>query len=361
MEPIKVAEYEALARAAMDPTAWGYYRSGADDELTLSANQGAFRRLALRYRVLVDVSVRSLATTVLGHEVALPVLVAPTAAHKLAHPDGELATVRGAGRAGTIFVNSTLSTTPVERVVAAATGPVWFQLYVYRDRGATRALIERAEAAGCRALVLTVDAPLLGRREQDVRNGFRLPDGLAFENMLAEGLGTMPPDAAGSGLAAYFASILDPSVSWKDLAWLRSVTSLPVIIKGVVRGDDAARAVDSGVAAVVVSNHGGRQLDTSPATIDALPEVVAAVAGRAEVLLDGGVRRGTDIVKALALGARAVLIGRPALWGLAARGADGVAHVLQLLRDELDLALALCGCPDVRALTPDLVALPSRA
>ncbi|MCA9637921.1 MAG: alpha-hydroxy-acid oxidizing protein, partial [Myxococcales bacterium] len=336
-----------------------YYQSGARDELTLRANRAAYERVALHYRVLVDVSRRNTRTTVLGTPVALPVLVAPTAFHRLAHPEGELATARAAGQAGTIMILSTLSTTDMEAVVAAATGPVWFQLYVYRDRGATEALVRRVEAAGCRALVLTVDAPLLGKREADVRNGFRVPPGLTIENIQAEGAGAMPAAAGGSGLAAYFADLLDPALTWETVEWLRSITALPVLIKGVVRADDAARAAERGVAGIVVSNHGGRQLDTSPATIDVLGPIADAVDGRAELLLDGGVRRGTDVIKALALGAKAALIGRPVLWGLGAGGEAGVAEVLGLLRREIDLAMALCGCPEVAAVTRDLVAPPS--
>jgi 4-hydroxymandelate oxidase len=237
---------------------------------------------------------------------------------------------------------------------------VWFQLYVYRDRGATEALVRRAEAAGARALVLTVDAPLLGRRERDVRNRFQLPPELSLCNLSNPELSKLPDCPSGSGLAGYFASLLDPALTWRDLAWLRSITRLPVVVKGVVRADDAARAAEHGASAVVVSNHGGRQLDTAPATIDALPAIADAVAGRCEVLLDGGVRRGTDVVKALALGARAVLVGRPILWGLAVDGAPGVARVLELLRAEVDLALALCGCPDVAQVTRDLVVRPGR-
>jgi 4-hydroxymandelate oxidase len=355
MQALNILDFERLARERLRPEAWDYYASGAGDEITLEKNRSAFARLELFYRVLVDVSQRSLETTVLGERVSLPVLVAPTAFHKLAHPDGELATARAAGAMGTVMVLSTLSNTRVEDVLASASGPVWFQLYVYRDRGATAALVERVEQAGCRALVLTVDAPLLGRRERDARNRFQLPAGLRIENMLPAGLAELPGVSEDSGLAAYFASMLDPALSWKDIEWLRSVTSLPIVIKGLVRADDAVRAAQHGAAAVVVSNHGGRQLDTAPATIDALPAVVDAVGDRLEVLLDGGVRRGVDVIKALALGARAVLLGRPVLWGLAAQGEQGVRRVLELLRDELDLSLALCGCTSVGDVGPDLV------
>ncbi|MGN6109155.1 MAG: alpha-hydroxy acid oxidase [Kofleriaceae bacterium] len=355
MEILNLAELEALARARLPEMAWDYYASGADEERCLRRNLEAYEQLALHYRVLVDVSRRDLSTRVLGERIALPIAVAPTAFHRLAHQDGELASVRAAGDAGTIFVLSTLSNTAVEQVVAAATGPVWFQLYVYRDRAATEALVRRVEAAGCRALVLTVDAPLLGRRERDVRNRFALPPGLGIENMHAEGYARVPARPGESGLAAYFAELLDPALTWDAIAWLRSITSLPVVVKGIVRPDDAVRAIDHGAAAIVVSNHGGRQLDASPATIEALPRIAGALAGRGEILLDGGIRRGTDVIKALALGARAVLVGRPVLWGLAAAGRAGVVAALATLRRELDLAMALCGCPDLASITRDLV------
>jgi len=361
MEAVNVSELEAIARERLPREVYDYYASGATDELTLRENSAAFSRLTLAYRVLVDVSRRDMATSVLGQPVALPLLVAPTAFHRLATEEGEVATVRAAGGAGTAMILSTLSNTPVEQVVAAASGPVWFQLYVYRDRQATEGLVRRVEAAGCRALVLTVDAPLLGRRERDVRNRFRLPPGLAVANMLPEGYGEVPQVAADSGLAAYFATLLDPALAWRDVDWLRSLTDLPLVIKGIVRADDALRAADAGVAGIVVSNHGGRQLDTSPATIDVLPEIADALAThghRVDLLLDGGVRRGTDVLKALALGARAVLVGRPVLWGLAAGGQAGAAHVLQLLRDELDLAMALAGAPTLADITRDLVRRP---
>jgi 4-hydroxymandelate oxidase len=344
MEPLNVMDFERIAREHLSPLAWDYYASGANDEITLRENRDAFDRLALHYKVLVDVSARTPRTRLLGHDVSMPLLLAPTAFHRLAHPDGELATARAAGAAGTIMILSTLSNTRIEDVVAAASGPVWFQLYVYRDRRVTQELVERVEAAGCQGLVLTVDAPLLGRRERDVRNRFHLPDGLVLENMLPVGLEGLPPGVQDSGLAAYFAALLDPALTWADVAWLRSITRLPLVIKGIVRPDDALRALDCGASAVMVSNHGGRQLDTSPATIDVLPAIVEAVGARAEILLDGGVRRGTDVLKAVALGARAVAIGRPVLWGLAAGGQQGLERMLGLLRDEIDLALALCGC-----------------
>ena len=355
-EALNIFDLERLASESLTKMAYDYYRSGAHDELTLRENRRAWERIALRHRVLVDVSTRDASTELLGHRLTMPIMVAPTAFHGLACEAGELATARAAGRARTIMILSTLSTPAVEEVVATAAGPVWFQLYVYKDREVTRGLVQRAEAAGCEALVVTVDAPLLGVRERDVRNGFGLPEGMRVQNLLPAGMGELPPRARESGLATYFFELVDTSLSFADIGWLASITKLPVLVKGVVRGDDARRAVDSGAAGIVVSNHGGRQLDTSVATADVLAEVVAAVAADVPVLVDGGVRRGTDVLKAVALGARAVLVGRAVLWGLAAAGEDGALHALELLRQELDVAMALCGCPTIADITADLVA-----
>lgn len=355
LRELEAVAKERLANDAAGQMAWDYYASGADDERCVKRNLEAFHDYELHARVLVDVAQRDLSTTMLGRHLSMPIIVAPTAFHRLAHDQGELASVRGAGDAGALFVLSTLSNTAVEEVVEAATGPVWFQLYIYRDRAATEALVRRVEAAGCEALVLTVDAPVLGRRERDAKNRFALPPHLAVQNMLAAGYASVSESRAGSGLAAYFAELLDPSLTWDAIRWLRSITKLPVIVKGIMRPDDAVRAVAAGAAGIVVSNHGGRQLDAAPAPIDVLARVVDAVGGRAEVLLDGGVRRGSDVIKAIALGAKAVLVGRPVLWGLAAGGRAGVAHALGLLRAELDLAMALCGCANVAAITRDRV------
>lgn len=355
MPPVNLFEYEVEARQNLPRMAYDYYASGADDEISLRENRAAYERLALYFRVLRDISSRSLATTVLGHPVAMPILAAPTAFHKLAHPDGELASVRAVGRHGSILILSTLSTCSLEEVVAAASGPVFFQLYVYKDRGATKALVERAEAAGCQALVLTVDAQLWGRRERDVRNRFRLPPGLKVRNLLGSELDNLPEEALGSGLSAYVKSLFDPALSWKDIDWLASISKLPVVLKGVVHPDDARIACGEGAAAIIVSNHGGRQVDTSPATIDALPRVVDAVKGQIEVLVDGGIRRGTDVIKALARGARAVAVGRPILWGLAVGGEEGVHHSLELLRAELDLNMGLCGATRLSEIGSDLL------
>lgn len=358
MELLNLFDYEEAAAERLDPLARDYYASGARDEITLEENRRAFERLRLRYRVLRDVSERKVSVELLGEELAFPVLVAPTAFQRLACEDGELATARAAGAVGTTMMLSTLSTTSMERVVEAASGPVWFQLYVYRDRSITRALVDRARDAGCTALVLTVDAPLMGRRERDVRNRFRLPESMELANLLPEGASSLPRQSDESGLAAYAESMFDPSLDWDDLSWLVGHSRLPVLVKGIVHPEDARLAVEHGASGVVVSNHGGRQLDTSVATVDALPPVVAAVEGRVPVLLDGGVRRGTDVLKAVALGASAVAVGRPVLWGLAVNGAEGARAVLQILRDEIDLAMALCGCPRLSDLDPDLVVPP---
>ena len=342
----------------MERPGWDYYRSGADDEVTLAANRQAWRDLTLHYKVLVDVGHVETRVTVLGESLGSPVIVAPTAFHRLACPEGELATARAAGSVGCAMTLSTLSNTPVEEVAAASTGPLWFQLYVYRDRSATKALVRRAEAAGCSALMLTVDAPVLGRREQDVRNGFHLPSDLSIENMLASGFSDMPEAPRDSGLAAYFASLLDPTLTWRDLEWLCSFTTLPVLVKGVVRPDDAREAITRGAAGVVVSNHGGRQLDGAPATARVLPAIAERLDGDGTILVDGGIRRGTDVVKALSLGAHGVLVGRPVLWGLAADGERGVRRVLGMFNEELERAMALCGCPAIADLTSDLIGSP---
>ena len=321
MEPVNIWDYERLAEDKLDANAHAYFAGGAGDEVTLRDNVAAFERRKLRPRVLVDVAEVSTATTVLGTEIALPVVIAPLAMQRLAHPDGEEATARAAAAAGTIMCLSSAATcAPAE----LSEGQRWFQIYVWRPRTKTEAAIEQAVASGYSALVLTVDVPYLGRRERDVRVGFSVP-----ENLIVQG------DLFGEGF--------DASVSWRDLEWLAGY-GLPVVVKGLLTAEDAELACEHGAAAVVVSNHGGRQLDGVSATLDVLEEVVDAVGGRAEVLLDGGVRRGTDVLKALALGARAVLIGRAMVWGLAVGGEKGVADVLRMFRKEVELGLALLGC-----------------
>ncbi len=355
-----VSDFAREAHARLPPGPLGYFRSGADAQRTLADNRRAFRRWSLLPRVLVDVTHVRLETTVLGTKTRSPILIAPTAYHRMAHEDGENGTARAAAASGTIYVVSTLATTSLEEVArASAKGPRWFQLYVHKDRGLTRGLVERAEAHGYRAIVLTVDTPLLGRRLADARAGFSLPKELGMPNLLAPGE-KVPKSYGESSLQAYVASRHDPSLTWKDIAWLRKTTKLPIALKGILRADDAARAAKEGVDGVVVSNHGGRQLDSVPATLDALPRVRDAVErarGEAscEVMLDGGVRWGTDVLKALALGARAVLVGRPVLWGLAVGGEAGVARVLEILNEELARAMALAGAPSLDVVTSDLV------
>ncbi len=355
MDALNLFELEQVAKENLPQTAYDYYRSGAWDEITLRENREAFERLRVHYRVCIDVSQRDLSVTLFGQKISMPILIAPTAFHRLATPDGELATVRAAGSCGTIMVLSSLSNTRVEDVVAAATGPVWFQLYINKDREFTRELVARVGAAGCKALMLTVDTPEWGRRERDVKNNFHLPEGLCAINLVPSNQRGEMIGQSGAGMGQAFTWMLDASVSWKDVEWLCSLTKLPVVIKGVCRADDAKKSLDYGVKGIVVSNHGGRQMDTAPATIEVLPAIAEAVGGKIPLLLDGGVRRGVDVLKAIALGASAVQIGRPVLWGLAAGGQSGVELALKILRDEFDLALALAGCQNIRAISRDLV------
>lgn len=341
--PISVADYSRAARSNLPGDVLDYFEGGALDEITLRENTTGWERLKLYYRVLAGVGKRELETSVLGQRISMPIVVAPTAFHKLACEEGEIATARAAKAAGTLFILSSLSNTAMEKVFAEAGSPKWFQLYIYKDRGITRELVQRAEAAGAEAIVLTVDAPGLGTRERDTRNSFRLPDGLAVENLAPLGKGTMPV-VEGSGLAAYVRENFKSDLGFGDLDWLCACTRLPVVVKGVCRGDDARRAAEHGAKAVVVSNHGGRQLDTAPATCEVLPHVVEAAGDLCEIYVDGGIRRGSDVLKAIALGARAVLVGRPILWGLAVSGEQGATNVLEILRRELDEAMLLCGC-----------------
>jgi len=353
-DPLDLAALEAVARARLEPGAYDYIAGGADGELTLADSLVAWSRLRLRPRVLRDVTEVSTATRLLGSLVPAPLLVAPVAYHRLAHPAGEAASAAGAAAAGAPYVCSTQATMSVEEVAAAAPDAVrWFQVYVVRDRGWTAELVARAAAAGYRALVLTVDVPRLGNRLRDLRNDFRLPTGLKPANAPPAGAARQR-ELAADVLAQ--AGQFDPGLTPETIGWLAERSGLPVIVKGVLRGDDAAACLDAGAVGVVVSNHGGRQLDGVVATADALAEVAAAVGDRAEVYVDGGIRRGTDVVKALALGARAVLIGRPVLWALAAAGAAGVERLLAGLAAELRLAMALCGAVTVGELTPDLIA-----
>ena len=354
IEAINLLDLEMKARELLPQTVYDYFASGANDEITLRENRVAYERIVLLPRMLVYVSERNMGTTALGEPVSMPILVAPTAFQGLAHPEGEVATVKAAGAAKTLMTLSTISTFSIEEVMAVATGPVWFQLYVFKDRAISASLVKRAEVAGCKAIVFTVDAPLLGRRERDVRNQFKLDD-LSVKNLLPAGLQKFPDGSAGFGLAPRIASLFDPALTWRDIEWLTGITKLPVLVKGILRSDDALLAVKHGACGVIVSNHGARQLDTTPATISVLPEIVDAVGGKVEVYVDGGIRRGTDVLKAIACGARAVFIGRPVLWGLASGAEAGVRYVLEMVRQEFDLAMALSGCPTLSSITRDLI------
>ncbi|MBJ7329373.1 MAG: alpha-hydroxy-acid oxidizing protein [Solirubrobacteraceae bacterium] len=335
--PVNVAEYEALAAERLEAGLLGYYAGGAADERTLRDNVEAFARHRLLPRVLVDVGAVDTRTTVLGAEVAFPLLVAPTALHGMCHADAEPGMARAAADAGTVFCLSSLATTRPSDVVTE--GRRWFQLYVLKDRAVSNALLEEAVDSGFEPIVLTVDAPRAGRRERDRRTGFAVPADVDMPAVReAVGSPTCPTPAE-------FFELVDPTLTWRDLERLVDESPIPVLLKGVHAADDARRAVDHGAAGVIVSNHGGRQLDGVPAAIDMLPAVAAEIGEDALVLMDGGIRRGTDVVVALALGAQAVLVGRPMLWGLSVDGAAGAAHVLELLREEFQLALTLLGAP----------------
>ena len=338
-KPVNVADYERLAAEKLDAGALSYFAGGAGDEHTLRRNVEAYRRWNLRPRVLCDVAATTTETTVLGTPVSMPLLVAPVAFQRVASPDGETGMARAAATAGTIMCLSTIATTTPAEVAASAPGaPRWFQLYVFKDWGVTQALVEQAVGAAFSALVLTVDTPYLGRREGPLRHAFEIPDDIRVPAVDAARGGEHP-----FSLAEHFA-LFSPSVSWRDLERLRSLAPLPLVLKGILTAEDAALACEHGADAIVVSNHGGRQLDGVSATLEALPEVVEAVDGRIEVLLDGGIRRGIDVAKALALGARACLAGRAPLWGLAVDGEAGARRVLGLLQTEISLALSLLGC-----------------
>ena len=347
---LSVADYARSARGTLSKGVLDYFEGGALDEVTLRENVAGWERLKIYYRVLAGVGPREFSTTVLGQSISMPIAIAPTAFHKLACQEGEIAAAKAAKAAGTLFILSSLSNTAMESVFPQAGSPRWFQLYIYKEREITRALVQRAEAAGAEAIVLTVDAPGLGTRERDMRNRFTLPNGLCVENLSPLGKGTMPEanvtldPVSGSGLAAYVRDNFKSDLSFDDLDWLCGCTKLPIIVKGVCRADDAKKCVKHGAKAIVVSNHGGRQLDTAPPTCEVLPFVVDAVGDRCEVYVDGGIRRGSDVLKAIALGARAVLVGRPILWGLTVAAEQGAAHVLEILRRELDEAMLLSGC-----------------
>ena len=342
-------DFEKAARSRMTPMAYDYVAGGAGDEQTLGWNKDAYRDIKLRSRVLVDVSRIDTSLRLFGRDFAHPILLAPTAYHKLVHRDGELATARGAGAARACMIVSSFATTRIEDIARQATSPLWFQLYVQPDRGFTQGLVARAEAAGCQAICLTVDTPVLGARNREARIGFKLPAGMTRANL--EGLSGVGASAAHRPPEGQiYSAVLEPRLTWKDVEWLRSVAKVPVLLKGILDADDAKRAVDAGVSGLIVSNHGARNLDTVPATVTALPRVAEAVGGRIPILVDGGIRRGTDVLKALALGASAVAIGRPCIYGLAVNGAAGVSRVVEILRTELEMAMALTGRTSIAAI-----------
>ncbi|MFY1053024.1 alpha-hydroxy acid oxidase [Ectopseudomonas khazarica] len=352
-----VGDYQAYARERMSEQAWAYLAGGAADELTLQDNRQAFDRLRLRSRVLQDLRGGNTRLRLFGQDYEHPIFVAPVAYQKLAHADGELACVLGASALRAGMVVSTQASIELETIAAQSQTPLWFQLYIQPDRDFTAALVRRAEAAGYRALVLTVDAPVSGIRNREQRAGFALPAGIEAVNLRGMRPLAVSADPSASSLLLG-GPLLNAAPTWADLAWLRAQTRLPILLKGILSAADAEQALAAGVDGLIVSNHGGRTLDGLPATIEALPEVAAAVQGRVPVLLDGGIRRGTDILKALALGADAVLVGRPCIFALAAAGAVGVAHVLQLLRAELEVAMALTGCADLASIGPQTIWTP---
>ncbi len=352
-----LADYEALASSRLDANARAYFDGGAASELTLRWNRDAFDRLRILPRVLTPRSSRQPGAgtrrRLFGRDLAHPIIVAPVAFQRLAHPEGERAIAMGAGAQDAMMVLSSLSS--VDMAEAAAVSPTcrWFQLYFQPSRAATAALVARAERAAYELLVVTVDAPVNGIRDREMKARFRLPSDVAAVNLA--GLPAAPRLAIPEEGSVVLDGLMALAPSWDDVTWLQSITRLPIVLKGILAPDDAARAADIGVAGIVVSNHGGRTLDTAPASIEALPDVVARVAGRLPVLLDGGIRRGTDVIKALALGADAVLVGRPVVHGLAVGGARGVSHVLRILRDEFEVAMALSGCHTLDDILPRLV------
>lgn len=346
---VSLCDFEPAAQRRMSHMAWEYFNSGVADETTLRWNREAYDRLRLRPRVLVDVSKIDTRVSLLGQELPHPILLAPIADQRMVHSQGELATARGAGGANAIFVVSSFTNSPIEDVAKNASAPLWFQMYVQRDRAFTRDVTQRVEAAGCKALCVTVDSPTFGARNRQARATYELRPGLARPHLPPPTKATGNVDL-GRGALQVFPDWVEPALTWRDVSWLSSNCRIPVLIKGVLNPDDAAHAVQEGVAGIIVSNHGAHNLDTVPATADALPHVVEKVAGRVPVLVDGGIRRGTDVVKALALGANAVLIGRPYVYGLAVAGDEGVKRVVEILRNELEMAMGLLGRPMIQTI-----------
>ncbi|CAH1183640.1 unnamed protein product [Phaedon cochleariae] len=353
---VSIRDFEEHAYKTLPRNALDYYRSGAGQQTTLKHNRQAFSKYRLRPRCLRNVENRDLSTTILGERITMPIGISPTAMQKMAHPEGECANARAAQAMGTIFTLSTLSTSSIEEVAQAAPRAVkWFQLYIYKDRELTRQLVERAERAGFKALVLTVDAPLFGLRLADIKNRFILPPHLCLANFEGTKSKGMSKKTDSSGLNVYVNSLFDSTVEWKDIAWLKSITSLPIVLKGILTAEDAVLGVQNGASAILVSNHGARQVDGTPASIEALPEIARAVGDRAEVYLDGGITDGTEVLKALAMGAKMVFMGRPALWGLVQGGEDGVKKVLTIIRTEFETALGICGCCRLSDIEPTMV------
>ena len=355
---VSLPDHEQHARGVLDDNAWAYFAGGAGDELTLCSNRSAWEALQLWPRVLRPLVGGHTRVTLLGRTLAHPILLAPVAFQRMAHPDGEVATAAAASALGAGLVLSSQASVPLETVARAmgrapGRGPLWFQLYLQHDRGFVRELVQRVEQAGYEALVLTVDASCSGARDRERRAGFRLPAGVSAVNL--QGLAPMPDVSLRPGQSALFDALLTQAPTWDDIAWLQSCTRLPLLLKGVLHPADAHQAAGLGVAGLIVSNHGGRTLDTTPATARVLPRVREAVGRDLPVLVDGGIRRGTDVLKAIALGADAVLIGRPVVWGLANAGAAGVAHVIRLLHDELEIAMALAGCRSLDEAGPALL------
>ncbi|XP_058460997.1 uncharacterized protein LOC131436345 [Malaya genurostris] len=355
MALVSLRDYEKRAAEIIPRHALDYYRSGAGDELSLRLNRICFDRLRIRPRVLKSGAKRDMTVRLFGDEYSMPIGIAPTAMQRMAHYEGEVANAKAAASRNVGFTLSTIATSSIEEVATGTPkSPKWFQLYIYKDRKITESLVRRAEKTGFRAIVLTVDAPMFGLRRADMRNKFSLPPNLMlanFEGRQATGV----QSKGGSGINEYIHEQLDPTLCWDDVKWLLSFTKLPVIVKGVLTKEDAIIAADLGVHGIWVSNHGARQLDSVPASIEALPEIVAAVGDRTTVVIDGGITEGTDIFKAIALGAKMVLFGRPALWGLANGGQQGVENILDILKKELDLTMAFAGCQRVSDISKDHV------
>ena len=354
-DAINIFDYEQLAQANIEQGHYDFIAGGATDEITIRRTRAVFDSIMIRPRMLVDVSDIDLSTTALGQEISMPIMLAPSGNHSAAHPDAEIATVKAAGAAKTVMILSSHGSRTLEDVAAASTGPLWFQQYLFKDRGLTLEMAARAEEAGYSAICMTLDAKITPKRERNIRNDYVGPPSPNYAHL---DLGTHNSRFAADAPTGP-TDIRSVSADWSELEWFASSINLPIITKGIMRGSDAKLSVDHGAQAVIVSNHGGRYLDTTPATIEVLPEIVKAIDGKAEVYLDGGIRRGTDVYKSLALGAQAVLIGRPLFWGLAADGESGLSSVLEILRDELDATMGMCGCNVVNDIKNDDISLIS--